>query len=43
MIPNPYYPRNLPITFSNALGPMAYPFLNMVFTGIVAIGGNQGV
>jgi hypothetical protein len=29
MIPNPYYPRNLSLTFSNTFGLVAYPFLNM--------------
>jgi len=42
-IPNPYYPRNPPFTFSNTHGPMAYPFLNMVSTKIVTIRGSQGV
>jgi hypothetical protein len=43
MIPNPYYPGNLPLTFSNTLGPMAYSFSNMVSIIITTTGGSQGV
>jgi hypothetical protein len=43
MIPNPYYPRNFPLTFSNTPRLVAYPFLNMVSTGNVAIGGSKYV
>jgi hypothetical protein len=43
MIPNPYYLKNLSLTFSNTLRPMTYPFLNMVFTIITATKGCHGV
>jgi len=43
MIPNPYYPNNPPLTFSNTPKLMAYPFPNMVSIGIVAIEGSHGV
>jgi hypothetical protein len=43
MIPNPYYLGNLPLTFSNTLGPTTYPFSNMVSIGIATIGENQGI
>jgi hypothetical protein len=49
-IPNPwttilnsYYTTNPPFTFSNTPTPMAYPFLNMVSTGIATTRGSQGV
>jgi hypothetical protein len=42
MIPNPYYVGNLPLTFSNTIGPAAYPFLNMVSIKIVVNKGSQG-
>lgn len=43
MIPSIYYLGNPPLTFSNTIGPITYPFPNMVSTKIVAIGGIQGV
>jgi len=30
MIPNPYYLRNPPLTFSNTLGLAIYPFLELL-------------
>jgi hypothetical protein len=41
MIPNMYYLRNLPFTFSNTL--VAYLFPNMMSIGIVATRGSQSV
>jgi hypothetical protein len=43
MIPSPYYLGNPPLTFSNTISPTTYPFPNMVFIGIVATRGSQGV
>ncbi len=43
MIPNPYYSRNPPLTFSNTPGFVAYPFLNMVSTKIITTEGSHGV
>ncbi len=43
MIPNPYYPRNLQLTFSKTLGPATYLFPNIVSTRIATTKGSQGV
>ncbi len=42
MIPNPFYQRNPPLTFSNTTGPTTYLFSNMVSIEIVVTRGSQG-
>jgi hypothetical protein len=43
IIPNPYYPRNLPLTFPNTSRHVAYPFPNVVSTRIVVTRESKGV
>jgi hypothetical protein len=43
MIPNHYYLRNHPLTFSNTPELVAYPSLNMISIEIAITRGNQGV
>jgi hypothetical protein len=40
MIPNPYYPINLPHTFPNTSGLVAYLFPNIISIGITMTGGS---